>query len=144
VYNKEHPERRVSLENVRLRNPKVDDIGEVINDSETMENCYLYDDKQIYLQVVDPSKTFELVSPLHTYSCLHVLIREWNPDTWKLGTLYEIKVDKQVYASKFSQFLSEKVFPHIPPEDMLFCRVNLSKSFKRGDLVLKRWNKLRY
>jgi hypothetical protein len=32
-----------------LRNPKFDDLGEVINDCEVMENFYLFDEKEFYL-----------------------------------------------------------------------------------------------
>ncbi len=34
---------------IRVRNPKGDDLGDVLNDTETMENQYLFDEKEIYL-----------------------------------------------------------------------------------------------
>ena len=48
-YNKANPENVVMMEDIRLRNPKLDDLGEVINDCEVLENCHLYDEKEIYL-----------------------------------------------------------------------------------------------
>lgn len=60
-----------------------------------------------------------------------------------MGPLFEIKLDKSTYASKFATFLNEKVFPHIASEDLYCCKVNFLKNFKRGDLVLKRWSKLK-
>jgi hypothetical protein len=68
------------------------------------------------------------------------MVREWDPETWLFGPLYEVRVDKQAYSNKFAIFLSEKLFPHIPPECIHGCKLNYFKDFKRGDLVLKRWN----
>lgn len=39
----------LTLTDIRLRNPKIDDLGEVIHDCEILENCHIYDDKEIYL-----------------------------------------------------------------------------------------------
>lgn len=41
----------MTLENIRLRNPKLDDysFGDVINDSDILENCHLFDEKEIYV-----------------------------------------------------------------------------------------------
>lgn len=109
-----------------------------------MENCYLFDDKEMYMQIINPSNSFEFINPLQPNNCYHILIREWNPETWEMGTLFEIKIDKSTYASKFATFLSEKVFPHISSEHLYCCKVNFLKNFKRGDLVLKRWSKLKH
>jgi hypothetical protein len=38
---------------VRIRNPKVDDFGDVILDNSSLEYQYLYDEKDIYMQIVD-------------------------------------------------------------------------------------------
>jgi len=70
--------------------------------------------------VIEPERNFSLFNELQPSNVYHLIVREWNPQTWVLGPLYEIKVDKNIHASKFSQFLSEKVFPHIP-NDTLFC-----------------------
>lgn len=48
-FNKANLENVVMMEDIRLRNPKLDDLGEVINDCEVLENCHLYDEKEIYL-----------------------------------------------------------------------------------------------
>lgn len=42
-----------------MRNPKLEDLGEVIPDAEIMENYYLYDDKEIYVQEIVKGKHFE-------------------------------------------------------------------------------------
>ena len=76
-------------------------------------------------------------------NCYHILVREWNPDTWMLGPMFDVKVDKQAYSNKLAIFLSEKVFPHIPAENIQGCKLNFIKGFKRSELVLKRWNVLK-
>ena len=49
-YLTDYPEdESLSLEQVRLRNPKFDDMGEVMADGEQMENFYLFDEKEFYL-----------------------------------------------------------------------------------------------
>jgi hypothetical protein len=135
----------VTLDEIRIRNPKVDDLGDVINDLTTLENQFLYDEKEIFLQYIDNTKTFNFFNELQPHNAFHILVREWNQDTWALGPIYEVKVDKSTHASKFSLFLSEKLFPHIDPDHLLCSKVssNQIKSFKRGDLVLRRWSKLK-
>jgi hypothetical protein len=39
----------LSIDDVRVRNPKTDDIGDVISDNSTLENQFLFDEKEIYL-----------------------------------------------------------------------------------------------
>jgi len=43
----------IELDQVRIRNPKVDDIGDVILDNSSLDYQYLYDEKDIYMQIVD-------------------------------------------------------------------------------------------
>lgn len=62
-YNKRYPENPVTVEKIRLRNPRLDDFGDVIADSSIMENCYLFDDKEIYVQLLDDHTSFELINP---------------------------------------------------------------------------------
>lgn len=85
----------MTLENIRLRNPKLDDysFGDVINDSDILENCHLFDEKEIYVQIMDPERTFTFTDGKSDNS-LHILIRSWDPSSWELGPLYEIKVDR--------------------------------------------------
>ena len=48
-FNTLFPEKPLALEQFRLRNPKLEDLGEVIYEGETMESYYLFDEKEIYL-----------------------------------------------------------------------------------------------
>lgn len=127
-----------------MRNPKADDLGDVIADNSTMEHQFLYDEKEIYLQIIDKERTFDHFSKL-VHNTVHILVREWRPDTWALGPLYEVRVDKDIIASKFSIFLTDKVFPHIEPDNLFCCKVSLTliRHFKRGDLILRRWSRLK-
>lgn len=110
-------------------------------DGEPMENFYLFDEKEFYLQVVDAAVTFESVNDLNPQNAYYIFIREFNQETWQYGPIYEIKIDKNITASKFGQFLSEKVFPHIPSDCLFASKVVVGKSFKRGDLVFRKWSK---
>lgn len=114
-----------------------------MRDNEVIDNYDLYEDKKIFLQIVDRSKSFELLNFKDPSSCYHILVREWDPETWKFGPIYDVKVDKQAYSNKLAIFLSDKVFPHIPPENIQGCKLNFIKGFKRSELVLKRWNILK-
>ncbi len=71
------------------------------------------------------------------------MVREWDPETWKFGPLYEIKVDKNAYSNKLAIFLSDKVFPNIPAEYLSGCKLAITPGFKRSELVIKRWNILK-
>ena len=135
----------LSIDDVRVRNPKTDDIGDVISDTSSLENQFLYDEKEIYLQIIDKEKTLDLTNDINKHNAYHILIREFNPSTWDLGAIYEVKIDKNATASKFSQAVSEKLFPHIEHDHLFFSKVNHSqiKTFKRADLVLRRWSRLR-
>lgn len=127
---------------MRLRNPKIDDLGEVIHDDQSMDTFYLYDDKEIYLQEVIADKNFELINPNLPSNVYHIIVREWNPETWQLGPIFEVKIDKNMHASKLSNFLSEKVFPHILAETLFCSKVSSLRQFRRSDLALKKWNRL--
>lgn len=89
------------MEEVRIRNPKIDNhIGEVVKENDNLDNLYLFDEKQIYIQVLVPEEQFSCVGRSNA-ECVHVIIREWNAQTWQIGKLYEVKVDKNLSASKF-------------------------------------------
>ena len=78
-YNTRYPENPITIDKIRLRNPKLDDLGDVIQDCSIMENCYLYDDKELLLQIIDEKTNFEFINPNQPDNCYYVLIREWNP-----------------------------------------------------------------
>ena len=114
----------VSEDMIRIRNPKSDDLGDVINDSSSLDTQFLYDEKEIYLQVADPDMTYSFVSQLNPSNCYHIVIREFNGQTWELGPPYEVKVDRNERANRLSDFLSEKIFKHISPENLACTKVS--------------------
>jgi hypothetical protein len=69
------------LEQICLRNPKSDDLGDVIADNSSLENQFLYDEKELYLQPLDDTSSFFdfTDSPTTNHSAYHILVREWNP-----------------------------------------------------------------
>jgi hypothetical protein len=93
------------LEDIRLRNPKLEDLGEVVNDCDILENFHLYDEKEFYLQIIDKNRDFSFINSQHPENCYHVLLREWNPDTWQLGPIIEVSVDRSTTANKFGNFV---------------------------------------
>lgn len=87
------------IDSIRLRNPKNDDLGEVMlyNDEDLLEKYFLFDGKEFLVQ-----KAFTKVQEASVYN---LLVREWNPQTWEFGTLYEITVDKLLSYDKLAVFL---------------------------------------
>lgn len=83
----------------------MDDIGDVILENSSLEYQYLYDEKDIYMQIVDQERTFEFVNDLAPYNVFHIMIREFNPETWELGPIYELKLDKNLTANKFAALI---------------------------------------
>jgi hypothetical protein len=93
---------------------------------------------------LEKSKQFEYVNPNHNNdNCHYVLFREWNPETWELGPVIEVKVEKIAIASKFGVFVGNTVYPHIGAENLMFCKIVYAKNFRRGDLAVKGWNNLK-
>lgn len=71
------------------------------------------------------------------------MVREWDSETWGFGPIYEVKVDKNAYSNKLAIYLADKVFPHIPAENLSACKLSITQGFKRSELVIKRWNILK-
>lgn len=84
------------MDQFRLRNPKLDDLGEVIFEGETMDSYYLFDEKEIFLQKIVPDRNFESISHISPHNAYYIIMREWNPETWQLGPIYEVKIDKMI------------------------------------------------
>ena len=73
------------------------------------------------------------------------MIREFDPETWELGPIYEVKLDKNLHANKFASLIQEHIYPHIPSANLYFSKISSTqiKNFKRGDLVLRKWSCLK-
>jgi hypothetical protein len=87
----------------------------VLKDSDSLDSIDLYDGKEIFLQHINPAISFSFTTP-STKDSYHVLFREWSPDTWLFGPIFEVLIDKQCYSNKLAVFLSSHVFPHIPAD----------------------------
>ena len=85
--------------------PRVDDFGDVLKDGETFEHADLFDGKELFLQKVIAERTFEFIPPTArgpNKEVYHTLFREWDPDTWELGPIFEVALDKQCYSNKLA------------------------------------------
>lgn len=71
----------------------------------------------------------------------NILVREWNADSWELGPVHEVQVEKMIKCCDLAQFLHENLYPHIPVNQMFAARINLTvdKPFIRSDLNLCKW-----
>jgi hypothetical protein len=76
------------------------------------------------VQIIDPERTFEFVNDLAPYNVFHILIREFDPETWQLGPLYELKLDKNLHANKFAALIQEHVYPHISAANLFFSKIS--------------------
>jgi hypothetical protein len=125
----------LSIEDIRLRNPKNDDLGEVMSytDDDLLEKYFLYDGKEFLVQKVHSSMSRDQVD------VYNILVKEWNPATWEFGTLHEVAIDKMLSCEKLVELLQSSLFPHIPEKQLFATKVNICKPFIRSDLVLRSW-----
>jgi hypothetical protein len=83
-----------NISDFRIRNPMNNgDLGEVIRDTDLMEDLYLHDGKEILLQI-DDSETF-IPSEIESKDYVNVVVREWNASDWSLGPIKEVQIPKQ-------------------------------------------------
>ena len=108
-----------------------------------MENMYLYDDKEFYLHINQPEKlvSFEPAIADPTKS-LHLLTREWDPQTWQFGELREFQVPRTMKAVDFGRYLQSKFYPHIATEHMFAQKMTFIKTFYRSELAIRGWSNL--
>ena len=83
------------------------------------------------------------MNELNPANAFHIFVREFSPDTWLYGPIFELKIDKNITAAKLANFFSEKVFPHIPVDNLFASKVVVGRTFKRGDLIFRKWSKPR-
>lgn len=85
-----------SVDQVRLRNPKNDDMGEVLfNDEATLETLFVFDNKEFIVQKMPESA-------IDTGEHYNVLVREWCPADWSFGPLHEVAIDKLMSTDKLA------------------------------------------
>ena len=119
-----------------VRNPNFD-IGQLFKDSDKVENMFLFDGKELYLQIWDDSCCI----PYHAESgveMLQIIVREWRPDSWEVSSLRMIEFPKQSKSHHFGQYL-QSLFPQIQAQHLFACRIALMRNFARADLCLKKW-----
>lgn len=98
---------KVSTESeLRVRNPKNDDLGDVItisgeNEGQLLSQFFLFDGKEFLVQKCDEY----FVSQCDTEASYSILIREWRPDTWDFGPMYEVQVEKMITCAKLAEFI---------------------------------------
>lgn len=103
LYNSKLPSgaAELTLADFRLRNPQ-NDFGSVVNDFDILEDLNLFDDKDIYLQINQPEKLIAYQGTEEADSKrLHILVREWDPETWQFGPLLEVEVPRTLKAVSF-------------------------------------------
>ena len=55
----------------------------------------------------------------------NLLVREWKPDTWEFGPMYEVQIEKMLTCAKFAEFIQANLFPHIPLTSLFGTKVNI-------------------
>ena len=146
LYNSlyESDERQIGVDDFRIRAPR-HDFGEIVHDSVVVENLQLYDEKEFYLHI---NQTDTLVkyesenSSVEPEKLLHILTREWDPETWQFGPLKEVQVPKNMKAVDFGKYLQSRVYPHIALENLFGTKISFLKSFVRSDLAMRGWSSL--
>jgi len=136
--------KQIGIDDFCLRAP-AHDFGEVISDNTIVEDLFLFDEKEFYLQINQPDKLIAFVHEKEdptTFKSNYFLTREWDPDTWQFGPITEIQVPKNMKAVEFGKYLQSKVYPHIAPENMFGTKISFLKSFVRSDLAMRSWSNL--
>jgi len=110
------------LEQMRIRNPKGEELGEVVRDTDIMENKFLQDGKAFYLQMVEGEQL--TIPGTIVDDFYHILIRSWNPESWAFSPLHEIRIGKNVHASKFAQFIQQELFPRIELDNLFATKIH--------------------
>ena len=93
-----------SVDQFLIRNPKNDDLGDVVAElNDPLEQLFLYDGKELLVQKIDEDyRICQTTEQTPTYT---ILVREWRGDTWEFGTLYEVTIDKLLTCDKLAEFL---------------------------------------
>lgn len=102
-----------STEDFSLRHPKIDDFGDLLqDDQETLDNFYLFDDKEFYVQIHSDSNDFLTMKPdsEDTNDRFSLLVREFDPDTWQFGKLNEIRIPKLSKINVLTKFVQKELF----------------------------------
>lgn len=134
-----------TVDDMRLRNAKNNDFGpickEFTNDGEECQvhELGIWDNKEFYVQKTEHEHQLYQKFDGNVYN---ILVREWKADTWELGPIYEVQIDKMLTYQKLCEFLVQNVFKHIPPEYMFAARHQMQNGFIRSDLAQKRWSSL--
>ena len=82
------------------------DLGEIVHDTTLLENLYLFDDKEFYLHVNQTDKLVLFDPPIDDpEKSLHLLTREWDPETWQFGEIKELQIPKKMKANDFGNYL---------------------------------------
>ena len=134
-----------SIAQMRLRNIKNADLGSIVRTSTadgeecTIEDFVLWDNKEFYIQKADHENLVEQSRDLGRV--YNILVREWNADSWELGPVHEVQVEKMIKCCDLAQFLHDNLYPHIPVNQMFAARINLTvdKPFIRSDLNFCKW-----
>ncbi len=141
LYNSKLPvgSTELTLADFRLRNPQ-NDFGSVVNEFDLLEDLNLFDDKDFYMQINQPEKMVAYTGSNDVAGkLLHILVREWDPETWQFGPIMEVEVPRSLKAVSFGKYLQNKLFPHIAETQFFGTRIAFFKSFIRSDLAMRAW-----
>jgi len=85
----------LAIDKCKIRIPKLEeDLGDVVNESELVDNCDIFDGKLVYLQITKEGRLFEYVNQKDPNNAYYIMVREWDCESWQFGPIYEVKVDK--------------------------------------------------
>ena len=128
-----------SIDDIRLRESKNDDLGEVLPNEPDKElgNYWLHNNKEFLVQKCDPEALQG-----NAGSKVNFLVREWRPDTWEFGELREVCMNKYTTGKKMAEHLVANFYPNIDVKNLWGLKLKPANPFIRSDLVLKGWRAL--
>ena len=109
LYNamQDDPTKQIGIEDFRMRAPQ-HDFGALVHDNQPLSDLQIFDEKEFYIHVNQPEK-LTMFEPAITDAkqSLHLLTREWDPQTWQFGPLHEFQVPKNMRAKDFGNYLQK-------------------------------------
>ena len=100
-----------SADQLRIRNPRHEDLGDVLIDKKRFNDmdmtlemcCHMVGHKEFIVQ--DANHDTLRADCQAEDGAYHLLVREWNTETWEFGTLYEVVIKKTMRCDDLAEYL---------------------------------------
>jgi hypothetical protein len=92
-----------------------------------LDGFFLFDGKEFQIMNAKSEYRLHLSPETPLDQCYSLLVREWRPDTWEFGTLFEVSINKVLSCSQLAELLHRNLYPHISTSLLFGTKVNILK-----------------